>query len=560
MLSPFTASLSPPERRCVLAIIALHILFISLPYLWTLLVTPDGFAYGGLLYNPDDQNVHLSWARQAAEGHFFFRDLFTSESLISGERPLFTNLLCWLIGVLSALTTIPIIWVYHLLRVFFAAATLALFHGLSTRLTPDRRIRIVALALVAFSGGGGFLAPTLAPILNGRNWMDRADNAGFPMMPEAFTFLSASIFTLNIASMALLLATYFCCVRAWETGAKKFAVGASVSTLLLANIHTYDVFPLLLAITAWAIFQFKTAREESTEDRSTPHRRFWFLPFVYIGAAIPVLYQLVVFRGSEEFRIKALTRTPAPPLLDVLISYGPLLALAIAGGVLALRAKDKFQAQTLLPILWAIATLLLIYAPVSFARKMIEGLHLPLCFLAAIGIVALVSKLNSQVLRRVAAAGVLGVLSLSSYNYLVWSLENARDNNNARAGVLMPPLYLTTADSGALQFLETLPRGKIVLSLPFIGNYIPRESGQNAFIGHWAETLHFKQKIGPVFNFYSGKMNEEQARLWLKENRIDYVFFGSYEKQLNGKLPLELPVAHADGADENGTTIYAAPF
>ena len=559
MLSKFTASLSPLERRCVLAIIALHILLISLPYLWTLLVTPTGFAYGGLLYNPDDQNVHLSWARQAAEGHFFFRDLFTTESLISGERPLFTNLLAWLIGVLSAFATIPIIWIYHFLRVLFAASALALFYGLSTRLTPDRRIRIVALALVAFSGGGGFLAPILNPILNGRNWMDRADNAGFPMMPEAFTFLSASIFTLNIASMALLLATYLLCVRAWETGAKKFAVGAGLSTLLLSNIHTYDVFPLLLAITAWAIFQFKNAHEESINDQSTPRGRFWFLPFACIGAAIPVLYQLVVFRGSEEFRVKALTRTPAPPLLDVLISYGPLLLLALAGGVLALRAKDKLQAKTQLPIFWAIATLLLIYAPVSFARKMIEGLHLPLCFLAAIGIVALISKLDSQVLRRVAVVGVLGILSLSSFNYIAWSLENARDNNASRGGI-MPPLYLANDDSNALQFLKTLPRGKVVLSLPFIGNYIPRESGQTAYIGHWAETLHFNEKIGPVFNFYSGKMSAKQARVWLKENRINYVLFGSYEKQLNMKLPMELPIAYTTTANENGTTIFAVPF
>ena len=124
----------------------------------------------------------------------------------------------------------------------------------------------------------------------------------------------------------------------------------------------------------------------------------------------------------------------------------------------------------------------------------------------------------------------------------------------------MPPLYLANDDSNALQFLKTLPRGKVVLSLPFIGNYIPRESGQTAYIGHWAETLHFNEKIGPVFNFYSGKMSTKQARVWLKENRINYVLFGSYEKQLNMKLPLELPIAYTTTANENGTTIFAVPF
>ena len=41
---------------------------------------PDGFEYFRLLYNPDDQNVHLAWARQAAQGRFFFRDLFTTRA------------------------------------------------------------------------------------------------------------------------------------------------------------------------------------------------------------------------------------------------------------------------------------------------------------------------------------------------------------------------------------------------------------------------------------------------------------------------------------------------
>src|SRR5687767_3267215 len=68
------------------------LLMVSLPYLWAWAVAPQGYSYGGLLYNVDDQNVHLAWARQAAEGQWFFRDLFTSEGLSGGERPLFFNL------------------------------------------------------------------------------------------------------------------------------------------------------------------------------------------------------------------------------------------------------------------------------------------------------------------------------------------------------------------------------------------------------------------------------------------------------------------------------------
>jgi hypothetical protein len=536
------------EKRAVVTIIALHLLAISLPYLWALAVTPEGFVYGGLLYNPDDQNVHLSWARQASEGHFFFRDLFTTESLLSGERALFSNLLAWLVGVLSAITKIPLVWMYHVLRVLCAAIALFLFYALCARLTQNVRVRIVSLALAAFSGGAGFLKP----LLSNFNWMDRADNAAFAMMPEAFTFASSFIFTLNIAAMALLLAVYLLSLHAWETGSRRAAIGAGAAALLLSNIHTYDVFPLLAALFVWAVF----SRRSTPNVQAAPHAgstqgmRWLFLPCVFIGALLPVAYQLFVFRSSEEFRVKALTVTAAPPIWDVLLSYGPLFLLALFGTVLAWR-----ETKMRLPILWALAALILIYAPVSFARKMIEGVHLPFCFLAAIGIVALVSKLQTRPLRAVIVLGVLLTLSVSSFQFIAWTLDNARDNNASRAHVLMPPLYLSASDSQALQFLEKQPRGKVVLSLPLIGNYVPRETGQTAFIGHWAETLHFQNKLSEVLKFYSGQMSAGAANDWLRENHINYIFVGSYETQLGTRLPLELPVAHEKG----GTTIYAVP-
>lgn len=63
------------ERRWLAVMIVLQLLAITLPYLWAWAITPPGYAYQGLLYNIDDQNVHLAWARQAYEGHFFISTL-----------------------------------------------------------------------------------------------------------------------------------------------------------------------------------------------------------------------------------------------------------------------------------------------------------------------------------------------------------------------------------------------------------------------------------------------------------------------------------------------------
>jgi tryptophan-rich sensory protein len=593
--------LSPFEKRAVIIIIALQALAISLPYLWALAVTPNGYVYGGLLFNPDDQNVHLSWARQAAEGHFFFRDLFTTESMIAGERPLFSNGLMWLVGSFSALTKIPLVWAHHIFRVGLAALALLLFYALCAQLTTNARVRIVALALAAFSGGAGYLHS----LLPGTAWMDRPDDPVSPMVPEAFTFASAFVFTLNVASFCLLCLVYLLALRTYETGSRRAAVGAGVGALLLGNIHTYDVFPLLLALSAWSLWQWRNTSEAEPEAGSTPHvnvgsARWLYLPCVFIGAAIPVAYQLYVFRGSEEFRVKALTATPPPMFGHIVTSYGLLFVLAAVSAILTWRQTNPSALRVRLPICWALATFLILYAPVSFARKMIEGMHLPLCFLAAVGIVMIATKLQTRQLLRIATAatmilagylyweftfkilgdlqlpfylltliglatgilkfqmrplralftlGVLLTLSLSSFQFVAWCLDNAQDNNASRVNALMPPLYLKTSDWQALQFLEKQPRGQVVLSLPFIGNYVPRETGQTAVAGHWAETLHFQKKLGPVLRFYTGQMSAAEAKNWLRENHINFVLVGSYETELGARLPLELPVVYQnDGA------------
>jgi hypothetical protein len=113
-------------------------------------------------------------------------------------------------------------------------------------------------------------------------------------------------------------------------------------------------------------------------------------------------------------------------------------------------------------------------------------------------------------------------------------------NNVAR---LMPPLYLTESDWKALKFIEAehAQRGgdEVVLCMNLLGNYVPRETGCHAFVGHWAETLNFDKspngpsKLRQLQDFYSGALKPEEAVKWLKDNHIKYVVVGFYE---NGAL------------------------
>jgi hypothetical protein len=124
-----SGKVSAQEKWGVAAIILLLLVAISLPYEVAATtppldgLTPPGAVYSGLLSSPDDQNVHLAWARQARDGAWRFRDLFTHESL--STRPLFTNAYSLLLGWMARV--MPLIWAYHLLRLICAALMLWCF-------------------------------------------------------------------------------------------------------------------------------------------------------------------------------------------------------------------------------------------------------------------------------------------------------------------------------------------------------------------------------------------------------------------------------------------------
>ena len=530
--------LSDREKRWAYGILAIFLLSINLPYLYAWAITPQGFTWGGLLFSADDQNVHLMWARQAQNGAFFLRDLFTTENLVNGDRPLFFNLLAIFMGWLSRLSGLEVAFSYHAVRVAGAAWALWQLHLLGwsvTRGTPEREnARLWALALAAFSTGAGFLALIAPPILYHFVLFDRADNANWPLMPEAFFNLSALLYPLNIVSFGLLMlvARHILDGKTWA---------AFVGALLLSNIHTYDALPLIVIAAVWAILDFKANKPSAIRALAA-----------LAGAAIPVIYQVVVFRDSAEFRIKALTQTPPPHISATVLTFAPLLLLAALGWW---KLRDDRRGRNFL-LLWALVTLALVYTPfhlISFARKMIEGWQIPLLILAGIGL--------SHFKRPILAGAVFAILAISPLVTLDWTLNNAAENNQGRViKQWMPALYLYDSEVAALNFIARDAEPGAVLCLPITGAYVPRATLKTTYLGHWAETLDADSKRALTYRYFSGQMAPDEARQWLAANKIRWIFEGPYERALapqSASARLGLTPVFRAGAGENATTVYA---
>jgi hypothetical protein len=517
------------------SILCVFLLCISLPYLLAKLLVPEGMNWSGLLFSADDQNVHLMWARQVRDGTFFMRDLYTTQSLIAPEPALFFNILPYLMGIFSRFTGLEVVIWYHIFRVGLAGVAIWQLHRLGIAVTQGKAnlagARICVLALAAFTSGAGFLAPFLPSIAI----FDRPDGSILPLVPEAFLSLSAFAYPLNIASFALL--AYIWCQIIEE----KRPVQVFIAAIFLGNIHTYDSLPLMVAALVGCAINRNFSRVALT---------------AFIGSLLPVLYQFLVFRGSEEFRLKALTLTEAPLAISLFLTFLPLIALAL----ISFKSSRELPASRWL-LAWLFSTLVLLYLPASvfsFSRKMIEGLQLPLLVFAGIGVWSIAQKISKPRAQWICGAIVV-LLAASPAQFISWTMNNFSTNNEGRWGVLMPPLMLTDSEKILLEELEKKPQGA-VLCLPFLGSYVPRISGKFTYYGHWAESLKVEEEKRPrTIAFYTGQMSPDEAKQFLKENKISYVLESGFERGISkgNSMPttLGLPIEFSTGEDK----IYSVP-
>ena len=100
----------------------------------------------------------------------------------------------------------------------------------------------------------------------------------------------------------------------------------------------------------------------------------------------------------------------------------------------------------------------------------------------------------------------------------------------------------------------------MILSETTAGNYIPVYSGNSVYVGH-DNTVAFEEKKEKVKEFFAGRMSAEQARIWVRETRAGYVFFGPQEREEAGGIrDLRNVYPFLESVYNNAlVTIYVAP-
>jgi hypothetical protein len=505
-----------------------------LPYLYACFVTPDDMQFTGLLSNPIDGNSYLAKMRQGAQGKWLFHLPYTSKD--HDGAFIFTYYL--LLGRLSTFLGLPLILAYHLARVVNSLISLCIIYCFISLFDLKKSTRRTAFLLIGLSSGLGWLAVpfhVFAPDL----WV-----------PEAITFYSIFAnphFPLAVALMLLTFAFVLVPLQAeGENGQPetRSSVGrdsilAGLSSLLLGVVQPFCVITVYSVLGGYFVLRL-------LKERHLPWPEI--LRGIVAGAATaPIMaYDYYVYTFNPVLRAWSEQNvTPSPPPWEYAVAYGFVLVLAVGGAVLALRRRSKAD---LVLLAWVIVTALLLYAPFSLQRRLVTGLHVPLCILAAMALSRYVLPRFSLARRTLILGAIIGLAMFSNLFVMVALMGGAAQHD--------PRLYLYRDELEAMAWLQenTQPRD-IVLASPATSLFIPAWAGNRVLYGHPFETIEAEKKRALAEAFYQAQTEESVRRGIIESDHINYVFYGPRESALSGGA-LETTPLLSEAYTNPGVTIY----
>lgn len=485
---------------------ALALLALScVPYLVAWAITPPDLRFGGLLANPLDGNSYLAKMRLGAQGSLRYYLIFSSEA----QEGHFFYLPYLLWGRLTAALGLSIPTAYHLGRLLGGLFFLWSAHQFLGRFAPTPAAHRLAWTLVAISSGIGWAALPfghIAPDL----WV-----------PEANSFYS--LFT-NVhfpLATGLVLWLYLLCVDPEEEpssgrlNARRMCLAALCSggMALALPFAALSIYPIMAVALAWKgvrTHRFPLA-EACTVGVSAA-------PVTLVGA-----YDLAVVASDPLVRVwTEQDVNPSPPLWDVGLAYGLVGLLALWGAWRAVRAGEE---QPVYLVLWTLVNLALLYAPTALQRRLVMGLHVPLCGLAAWGLVDVLGRVGRPPWRRALSASFVGFSALSNLLVIAIALSGAFAYDRH--------YYFTRAEGEAMARLsEHAPPRAVVLAAPSTSLFVPVWAGLQVVYGHPLETAYAGTRKKEVEQFFAGAMSPQEERDWLAARRVRYLLWGPGEEAI----------------------------
>jgi hypothetical protein len=490
------------------------------PYVIGWGVQTEDAVFSGFIFDLDDANSYLAVMQLGMRGEWRFVSLYTPES----QKGAWIHTLYILLGHGVRLTGLPVLVVYHGARVVFGFLLLLSVYKFVSLFLRHRIQRWTAFLLVAVSSGVGWFTELVWPTgLGGISPLD------FWFL-DAYTFFGILTFPHFALAWIGLLGAFWSALSYAEApwvgylllgGAAAFVATAVHPTLALVQGVVLVVYGVMLWI-AKGHFPVRWAAGMAP---------------VVLGAGAMVGYLLLAFRADPLLSSYGQGVMQSPPPWYYVMGYGLLGPLALMGGIDLIGHHDK-RGEFL--VVWVVVAFVLAYFPLAMQRRLIEGVHVPICALAALGLHrrVLPCVARSRPVRALARLGypsrravwlvcsLLIVMTWFSNLYLVGSASMAVA---ARA----PFLFISGDQWAALDWLRaSLTEDDVVFASYRTGNLIPAWTGRRVFLGHWSESLDWPEREEQVRAFFAADTPDAWRLALLRQHTITYVFRGTEERTL----------------------------
>ncbi|HXV97024.1 MAG TPA: hypothetical protein VEC93_01280, partial [Anaerolineae bacterium] len=264
-------------------------------------------------------------------------------------------------------------------------------------------------------------------------------------------------------------------------------------------------------------------------SRRLPWPQIWLTLSIGLFSAPVIIYDYWVSKTNPILAgWSAQNITTAPALINLLLGYGLVGLLAIGGAwLIARQANDTSEAKfgEWLVFWWAIIGIVVVYLPFDLQRRLITGLHIPLCILAAIGLSRGLARSRLKLRQR--RQLTIAVVTISALGTLfVWGLPLLAARQSPSESETTALLFIRSEEDAAFTWLrENTERANVVLASPRLGMFIPGQTGRRVFYGHPFETIGAKDKEAQLKAFYQGKIETVSPA-------VDLIIYGPGEQTL----------------------------
>ncbi len=501
----------------------LFLLMGTLPYVVPLWAAPEGVRATGVSINPFDANSYLANMQQGYEGRWLYQLPYTASP--SRPLPLFSYYL--VLGHLARLTSLSLPLVFHLARLGCGGLFAWSAYHFAARLLASRGERALALFLLLFTGGTGWIV-TLVPTLSETTHVHLTPDLWVTDAISFLALLSNGHFTLNMVLMMVMIVAG---ERLLAGGRWPLAALASVAGLGTALIHAHQLAVVGLVLGGEVLWQI-------ADTRRIPWRAVGWLAVIFTPPAL--LAGLLTILSYRDLALASWLEqgdTYTPPVWGLFNLYGPVWVLAFAGAWYALRQRGAAWRGI---VLWFAVVLVLVYVPVNFQRRFMEGWHVPVTVLAAAGwsrgIAPRLRRRLTEYSVGLALIILLVLVTASPVHTLITLTRYAIQRQDDQF------VYAHADERGATDWLcahATLD--EVVLSFFYSGNWLPARAPVRSFVGHWSLTAEMAERLADVSRFFDADASDAARLHLLQTFGVDYIYVGPDERALGRFDPARAP-------------------